>query len=139
MLYFRIHDGTTGTGENKKPKFKIIDKSDKPVTDKKVLEYIKKLKIPPAYKNVTIFYEKSSKILFEGFDDKGRKQQIYSPEHKKNAARKKFCHLLDFGAVLPKIEADLKKHMKNPKPNKDKIIALIIKIIMILARKFKKI
>ena len=131
MLYFRIHDGTTGTGKNKKPKFKIIDKSDKPVTDKKVLEYIKKLTIPPAYKNVTIFYEKSPKILFEGFDDKGRKQQIYSPEHKKKAARKKFCHLLDFGAVLPKIEADLKKHMKNPKPKKDKIIALIIKIIMI--------
>jgi DNA topoisomerase-1 len=131
MLYFRLHDGTSGTGKNKKPKFKILDKSDKHVTDKKIIEYIKKLTIPPAYKNVTIFYEKSPKILFEGFDDKGRKQQIYSPEHKKNAARKKFCNLIDFGSILPKIEADLKKHMKNNKPTKDKIISLIIKIIMI--------
>jgi DNA topoisomerase-1 len=131
MLYFRYHDGTTGTGKNKKPKFKILDKSDKPVTDKKVLEYIKNLVIPPAYKDVTIFYEKSPKILFEGFDDKGRKQQIYSPEHKKKAMRKKFCHLLDFGEVLPKIEADIKKNMNITKPKKDKIISIIIKIVMI--------
>jgi DNA topoisomerase-1 len=131
MLYYRIHAGTTGTGKNKKPHFKILDKNDNSVTDKTVLEYIKNLTIPPAYKNVTIFYEKTPKILFEGFDDKGRKQQIYSPEHKKKASRKKFCHLLNFGAVLPKMESDLKKHMKTTKPTKDKIIALIIKIIMI--------
>lgn len=131
MLYFRYHDGTTGVGKNKKPKYKILDKNDKPVTDKKVLEYIKKLVIPPAYKDVTIFYEKSPKILFEGFDDKGRKQQIYSPEHKKKAMKKKFCNLLDFGEVLPKIEYDIKKNMNITKPKKNKIIALIIKIVMI--------
>jgi DNA topoisomerase-1 len=131
MLYYRLHNGTTGAGKNKKPKFKILDKNDEHVADKTVLEYIKKLTIPPAYKNVTIFYEKSPKILFEGYDDKNRKQQIYSPEHKKKAAHKKFCHLLDFGAVLPKIESDLKKYIKTTKPTKQKIIALIIKIVMI--------
>jgi DNA topoisomerase-1 len=131
MLYFRVHDGTTGSGKAKKPKFKFLDKGGNPITDKKILDYIKKLTIPPAYKNVTIFYEKSPKILFEGYDDKCRKQQIYSPAHKKKAARKKFCHLLEFGKILPQIESDLKKHIKNHKPTKDKIIALIIKIIMI--------
>jgi DNA topoisomerase-1 len=129
MLYFRVKENITG--KNKKQLFKIIDKNDKVVTDKKVLNYITSLVIPPAYDNVTIFYESSPKILFEGFDAKGRKQQIYSKLHKKKAMKKKFLNLLDFGKVLPKIHSDINKHITNPKPTKNKIISLIIKIVMI--------
>ena len=94
MLYFRIHDGfqKAKPGVNKKHKFKILDKDDNIVSDKTILEYINKLVIPPAYKDVTIFYEKSPKILFEGYDDKGRKKQIYSADHKKKSMKKKFCN-----------------------------------------------
>ena len=128
MLYYRIHDGVD---KDNKPKFKFIDKSKNNITDAKVLEYIKSLVIPPAYQNVTIFYEKSPKILFEGFDDKGRKQQIYSASHKKKAMSKKFCQLLDFGDVLSKIETDIKKYMESAKYTKNKIISLIIKIVIL--------
>jgi DNA topoisomerase-1 len=128
MIYYRIKDGFD---KDKKPKFKILDKDDNPVKDKPVLEYIKKLVIPPAYADVSIFYEKSPKILFQGYDDKKRLQQIYSPEHKKKAARKKFCHLMEFGKVLPNIERDIEKNIKSIKITKDKIISLIIKIVMI--------
>lgn len=127
-IYFRIKDGVT---KDKKPKFKIVDKSDKVVTNKEVLEYIKKLVIPPAYADVKIFYEKTPKILFQGFDEKGRLQQIYSPDHKKKALKKKFCHLLEFGKVLPKIESDIAKYMKSTSFTKNKIISIIIKIVMI--------
>lgn len=127
MIYYRIHNGI----KDGKPLFKIIDKNESIVTDKEVLEYIKNLVIPPAYKDVKIFYELKPKILFEGFDDKGRKQQIYSQEHKIKASKKKFCNVLEFGRVLPKIEQDINKHLKNKKYTKDKIIALIIKIVMI--------
>jgi DNA topoisomerase-1 len=128
MIYYRIKDGFD---KEKKPKFKIIDSNDNPVRDNAVLEYIKKLVIPPAYADVSIFYEKSPKILFQGYDDKKRLQQIYSPEHKKKAARKKFCHLLDFGKILPNIERDIEKNIKSQKITKDKIISIIIKIVMI--------
>jgi DNA topoisomerase-1 len=130
MLYFRVKTGKT-IGKNKTPLFKITDKSGKSVTDKKVLNYITNLVIPPAYDNVTIFYESSPKILFEGFDDKGRKQQIYSKLHKQKAMKKKFLNLLDFGKVLPKIHADINKYITNSKSTKNKIISLIIKIVMI--------
>jgi DNA topoisomerase-1 len=128
MIYFRIKDGLD---KDKKVKFKIVDKQDKPVTDKTVIEYIKKLVIPPAYNDVTIFYEKSPKILFQGFDDKGRLQQIYSQSHKKMAAKKKFCYLRDFGKVLPKLEKDIEKYITLNKISKDKLIAIIIKIVMV--------
>ena len=128
MIYFRIKDGVT---KDKKQKHKILDKFDKQVTDKTVLEYINKLMIPPAYDNVSIFYEKAPKILFEGYDSKGRLQQIYSKLHKKKAAHKKFCNLMEFGKVLPKIKYDLKKNIDTPKLTKNKIISLIIQIIII--------
>lgn len=128
MIYIRIHDGVD---KDNKHKFKILDKNDKIVTDKVVLEYIKSLVIPPAYQNVKIFYEKNPKILFEGFDDKGRKQQIYSASHKKKAMTKKFCSLLGFGDVLSKIECDINKYISSPKLTKNKIISLILKIVML--------
>lgn len=128
MIYKRINDGVA---KDKKPKYKIMDKSDKIVSDKKILEYIKNLVIPPAYRDVTIFYEKKPKILFEGFDDKGRKQQIYSQAHKKAAAKKKFCNLLEFGKVLPRIESDIKKYSVSKTLTKNKIIAIILKIIIV--------
>jgi DNA topoisomerase-1 len=127
MIYYRVKDGVD---KNKKPKFKILDKNDKVVTDKKVLDYITKLVIPPAYADVSIFYEVTPKILFQGYDDKKRLQQIYSPAHKKKAAKKKFCHLLDFGKILPKIESDMDKYLKSDKFTKNKIISIILKIVI---------
>jgi DNA topoisomerase-1 len=127
MIYFRINDGID---KDKKPKFKITDKSDKVVTDRKVLEYVKSLVIPPAYHDVKIFMEVNPKILFEGLDDKNRLQQIYSQSHKKKASKNKFCHLLEFGQALPKIESDIKKYMTSTKMTKNKAISLMIKIIM---------
>jgi DNA topoisomerase-1 len=126
-IYYRIKDGVD---KNKKPKFRIVDKDDKLVTNKEVLEYIQKLVIPPGYADVNIFYEKSPKILFQGHDYKGRLQQIYSAEHKKKALKKKFCSLLDFSKVLPTINADIDKYLKDEKYTMNKIISIILKIVI---------
>ena len=104
MLYYRIKNGVD---KDKNIKYKIIDKNENIITDMKILNYIKSLVIPPAYDDVTIFYEKSPKILFQGFDNKGRLQQIYSANHKKESSKKKFCHLMEFGKILSKIENDI--------------------------------
>jgi DNA topoisomerase-1 len=127
MYFYRIHNGKDTKGKHK---FNILDKNKQIVIDKKILEYINNLVIPPAYKDVTIYYEKNPKILFEGYDDKNRKQQIYSQDHKKKSSKKKFCHLLEFGIVLPKILTDVEKNMKIKEFTKEKIISLIIKIII---------
>ena len=43
---------------------------------------------------------------------------------------KKFCSLLYFGKVLPKIKNDINKYMKSDKLTQDKIISIILSIIM---------
>ena len=95
------------------------------------MDYIISLVIPPMYKNVEIFYEAHPKILFQGWDDKGRLQQIYSKEHNKKAMKKKFCDLIKFGKLLPKIKADFNMHIKSKNPTKNKVISLILKIVMV--------
>ncbi len=99
------------------------------IKDKEILNYVNNLKIPPMYHDVEIFYIKNPKILFQGFDDAGRRQQIYSPEHCKEACRKKFQSLINFGNQLPKIYEDCDKYIKMKGITKQKIIAVIIKII----------
>jgi DNA topoisomerase-1 len=99
------------------------------IKDKKILEYIENLHIPPAYNDTIIFYVKNPKILYSGRDDAGRLQQIYSPAHCKAACKKKFQSLIDFGHSLPKIYADCDKQILAAKPTRNKVIAIIIKII----------
>jgi DNA topoisomerase-1 len=112
-----------------KPDFYYETSDGTRIKDKVILEYVNNLKIPGAYHDVIIFYVKSPKILFQGYDDAGRLQQIYSPSHCKAACKKKFQSLIDFGHALPKIYSDCEKYMMQVKPTKNKIIAIIIKII----------
>lgn len=112
-----------------KDKFWYEDVDGDRIKDKKILEYIAGLHIPPAYKDAEIFYIKNPKILFQGIDDAGRLQQIYSPAHCKAACKRKFQSLIDFGHALPKIYADCDRFMLAGKPTRNKVIAIIIKII----------
>lgn len=112
--------------------FKYTDKDGKIVRDKKILDYIEKLRIPPAYRDCEIFYDTAGKVLkmvFWGFDDAGRKQQIYSKEWRAKADKNKFKGLIEFGHALPKIQLDALENIENPNLTKNKIISIIIRII----------
>lgn len=112
-------------------KYKYHDKNDNPILNKKILDYINSLVIPPAYDKVEIFYIKSPKILYQGYDKAGRLQQIYSPKWRAKADKEKFRALIDFGYQMPNIMKEMQKHINSKKPTKEKIIALILRITSI--------
>lgn len=105
------------------------DGSDSAIKDTTILEYIKGLVIPPAWNAVTVFYEKSPKILHQGIDDKDRLQQVYSQLHKLKARKSKLCNLIEFGRQLPTIHAIIAKTLENERWTKSKVICLILRII----------
>jgi DNA topoisomerase-1 len=110
--------------------YKYLDKNGSVIKDHKILDYIASLPaIPPAYNDVVIFYEKSPKIIFQGYDIKGKLQQIYSPEWRKKADKAKFKALIEFGRKLPMINMKILDSIKSPLKTKDKLISLIIRII----------
>ena len=81
-MYKRIGDYKIG--------FTYVFSNNKPIVNEKILDYIKSLKIPPAYLNVSISKNPKSKILAFGFDSKGRKQVIYNKDFIENQAIEKF-------------------------------------------------
>jgi len=107
----------------------ITNKGNK-ITDKETLEYIKTLKIPPAYENVKINLNKNTKLLVTGYDVKGKKQYIYNQKWINMRSQQKFCNMIDFGNKLPKIKKDINDLLKTRGFHKNKLIALILKIIM---------
>jgi DNA topoisomerase I len=115
-----------------------IAKTSEVITDTKILEYIKKLVIPPAYRNVEILYptttcsENNLKILYSGVDVAGRPQYIYSAKWKDSTRNLKFCNVIKFGENITKIKNKIKITLSSSKYwTKDRIITLILRIISI--------
>jgi DNA topoisomerase-1 len=119
--------------KGEKGSYKYVDSKNKEIEDSEIEEYIKKLVIPPNYNDVKIFYQKQGqpKILYQGFDNKKRLQRIYSAAWKKKAVRKKFCELLNFAEQIQKISAAVKEQMMSEKLTKKKMIAMIMRIVMV--------
>lgn len=100
------------------------------INDKNTLEYIRSLKIPPAYENVKINLNKNAKLLVTGYDVKGKKQYIYNEKWIAMRSQKKFCNMIEFGNKLPQINKDIATLLKTRGFSKNKLIAIILKIIM---------
>lgn len=99
------------------------------IKDKKILEWIAMLRIPPAWTNVTINYGTSEKQTCCGYDPAGRMQCLYSTVHKERARRQKYCDLIKFGEKLPQIQADMKAAMDGGRYTKNKLIAIVLRIV----------
>lgn len=121
MLIYKKKDGKKNI---------YVDKNNKLITDSEILEYIEKLKIPPAYTDVVIYYEKTPKILFTGIDSKGRKQYIYSEKWCKIRSKNKFAAVLSFAKKIPKIMSDVEKNMKLKKFSINKVMSMIVKLVL---------
>lgn len=123
MIVYRYHNNKGG--------YNIKDTKGNIITDSTILDYVKSLVIPPAYENVKIYYIKSPKIVFEGYDSKGRKQQIYSKKWREQADKKKYRDLIEFGNMMTKIKSDINTNIIKKKITKDKLISLILKMILL--------
>lgn len=125
MIVYRNHK----QGSKKEDKSYVFLHKGVEVKDENVLTKIKKLAIPPAYTKVKIDLSPAAKIMYEGYDDKGRLQQKYSKLHTDRTKKEKFCRLIEFGKSFPKIQADIKQYLGSSKITQNKIIAIILQII----------
>lgn len=100
------------------------------IKDKKTLERILKLVIPPAWKNVLITSNKNDKVQCIGIDDKGRKQYKYNTDFIEEQTTKKYYDsLLKFGKKINIIRNDILNILNKRHWTLDKTIAFIILIL----------
>jgi DNA topoisomerase IB len=80
--------------------FRYLDPGGLPVPPEE-LDRIKKLVIPPAWREVWICPWPNGHIQAVGFDAAGRRQYLYHPRWREKRDKAKYDHVLEFAAALP--------------------------------------
>lgn len=106
--------------------FQYFDREEKRITDKKVIERINKLAIPPAYTKVWISPFANGHMQATGFDKRGRKQYRYHPLWIEISQQEKFSHLIEFAEMLPKIRKQIRTDLRQRGMPKEKVLAAVI-------------
>jgi DNA topoisomerase-1 len=114
-------------GKSKFSYFYVKKSNKKKIIDKKILDKISKIYIAPAYKDVKIYLDRD--ILATGIDDAGRKQYVYSENSKIKRENKKILKMTKLSNNIDKLKNQIKKDLLNKSIDKNKLIALILKIM----------
>jgi DNA topoisomerase-1 len=109
--------------------FSYIGTDGRPIRDHEELVRIKRLAIPPAWKDVWICPFANGHIQATGRDAKGRKQYRYHSRWREVRDENKYGRLLLFGRVLPKIRAHLQKDFARPGLPREKVLAAMIRLL----------
>lgn len=101
----------------------------RPVADRRILERIRSLAIPPAYKDVWICVHPQGHLQATGRDDRGRKQYRYHPNWRQFRDAGKFANLAEFGRALPLIRRKVRRDLALPGLSHDKVIATVVALL----------
>jgi DNA topoisomerase-1 len=99
------------------------------VSDETTLARIRKLAIPPAYRDVWICRDASGHLQATGIDARGRKQYRYHERWRSVRDEHKFERMMDFGCALPRIRRRIARDLKLPGMPREKVLATIVRLL----------
>ena len=105
------------------------DGSGKPVRDKRVLERIQHLAVPPAWTDVWISADPRSHVQATGRDARGRKQYRYHPRYREHQEEAKFDLLVPFGRALPQLRRQLDRDLRRHGVPRERVIAAVVELL----------
>lgn len=103
--------------------------SGKAVRDRTLLKRIGRLVIPPAWKSVWIASQPDAHLQATGRDARGRKQYRYHPDFAAFRDSVKYSHLVEFAKALPGLRRRLKRDLRRPGLQREKILAAIVTLL----------
>jgi DNA topoisomerase-1 len=117
--------------KNKKKSFRFeyYGPTGKLITNQKVVERCSKLVLPPAWEDVWISTDPEANLQATGVDFKGRLQYKYHAKWTQAQSEKKFDGMAAFARMLPTIRKRVNNDLAAEGMPKDKIVALIVKLI----------
>jgi DNA topoisomerase-1 len=93
------------------------------------LERIRKLALPPAWRDVWICSERHGHLQATGFDVKGRKQYRYDTRWRAARDEAKYQDLLEFAAKLPRARQTLRRDLAASGLNRAKVLATVVSVM----------
>lgn len=107
----------------------VYKKNGRCVKRKSELKRFNSLVLPPAWENVRITDLTNGHLQAVGTDDKNRKQYRYHPKWNLIRNQTKFYKIAEFGKFLPKIRKQVDLDLEQKEWNKNKVIALVIRLM----------
>ena len=124
-----VSDKDPGIARMRHGKNFIYTKDGKKITDKKDIQRIGKLVLPPAWENVWICSLSNGHLQATGYDVKKRKQYKYHSLWSDFRNQTKFYQLVEFGKKLPAIRERLAKDLSKPGLPLEKVLAASVMIM----------
>ena len=99
------------------------------VAEEDTLQRIRKLAIPPAYRDVWICPDPDGHLQATGRDARGRKQYRYHPRWTEQREGTKFGRMLEFCRALPAIRATVDEHLSQRGLPREKVLAAVVRLL----------
>jgi len=125
-----VNDAQPGIQRRRQGKgFRYIGVDGTAVRDPEILGRIKSLVIPPAWKQVWICTNPRGHLQATGRDARGRKQSKYHPRWRQVRDETKYERMLQFGAALPAIRAQVERDLALAGVPRRKVMATIVRLM----------
>lgn len=98
--------------------------------DPQEIQRIRRLAIPPAYRDVWICPVPEGHLQATGRDARGRKQYRYHPEWRSSREADKFSRLMAFGQALPSIRKRVARDLRPGAPmGRELVLATVVRLL----------
>jgi DNA topoisomerase IB len=109
--------------------FSYEEANGEPVVDREVIERIRELAIPPAWKEVWICPHPNGHIQATGVDAAGRKQYLYHPQWRADRDREKFEEMETFAKALPAMRERTRADLGKRGLVRDRVLACAVQLL----------
>jgi DNA topoisomerase I len=109
--------------------FDYFDPKGRRLRETESLQRIKRLAIPPAWRDVWICPDAAGHLQATGRDARGRKQYRYHPDWRKIRDETKYDRVIGFGRALQKIRRRVARDLARRGLPREKILATIVRLL----------
>jgi DNA topoisomerase IB len=109
--------------------FIYLDPEGQRIQDETLVDRIRNLAIPPAWKDVWICPQPNGHIQATGIDDAGRKQYLYHERWTTRQATQKFETMLLFASALPRLRRTVSRDLGRDEPDRDRVLAGAVRLL----------
>ena len=110
--------------------FTYLDEDGQPIDERDVVERLRGLGIPPAWKDVWICPWAHGHIQATGVDAAGRKQYLYHPEWRTRRDAEKFDEMLAFAKDLPDLRAHVAERLEGSQGlTRERVLACAVRLL----------
>jgi DNA topoisomerase I len=109
--------------------FSYEDGSGEKIADEETLGRIRKLAIPPAWKEVWICPDPFGHIQATGYDEAGRKQYLYHERWQQRQAERKFELVREFALKLPKLRRAVTADLRRQGMPRERALACAVRLL----------